>query len=222
MSNPQAVPFETTLHVRDRCLCLGFLKWVHRFARPGGVKYPLTRWNKVRNYVLGHQELGQPLDRVHEHFVVGGLFSQKHWDYLLADPIAHISEPAADAAGGPQLYLMSVAGGGMQRIPTNISGYCAAPDWNRVDPNKIAFTIRIGRGYQVAVYDFSKRASVQASRAPFDGIEPSWLPDGRHLVYTARDRNTSRLCVLDTETGKSTPLSPTNFGPTLQGSVWMP
>jgi len=128
----------------------------------------------------------------------------------------------SDAAGGPQLYLMSVAGGGMQRIPTNISGYCAEPDWNRVDPNKIAFTIRIGRGYQVAVYDFSKRASVQASRAPFDGIEPSWLPDGRHLVYTARDRNTSRLCVLDTETGKSTPLSPTNFGPTLQGSVWLP
>ena len=128
----------------------------------------------------------------------------------------------SDAAGGPQLYLMSVAGGGMQRIPTNISGYCAEPDWNRVDPNKIAFTIRIGRGYQVAVYDFAKRASTQASRAPFDGIEPSWLPDGRHLVYTARDRNTSRLCILDTETGRSTPLSPTNFGPTLQGSVWMP
>lgn len=128
----------------------------------------------------------------------------------------------SDAAGGPQLYLMSVAGGGMQRIPTNISGYCAEPDWNRVDPNKIAFTIRIGRGYQVAVYDFAKRASAQASRAPFDGIEPSWLPDGRHLVYTARDRNTSRLCILDTETGKSTPLSPTNFGPTLQGSVWLP
>ena len=128
----------------------------------------------------------------------------------------------SDAAGGPQLYLMSVAGGGMQRIPTNISGYCAEPDWNRVDPNKIAFTIRIVRGYQVAVYDFSKRASVQASRAPFDGIEPSWLPDGRHLVYTARDRNTSRLCILDTETGKSTPISPTNFGPTLQGSVWLP
>lgn len=128
----------------------------------------------------------------------------------------------SDAAGGPQLYLMSVAGGGMQRIPTNISGYCAEPDWNRVDPNKIAFTIRIGSGYQVAVYDMAKRTSVQASRAPFDGIEPSWLPDGRHLVYTARDRSTSRLCILDTETGKSTPLSPTKFGPTLQGSVWMP
>ncbi len=82
----------------DRCLCLGFLKWVHRFTRPGGVKYPLTRWNKVRNYVLGHQELGHSLDRVHEHFVGGGLFSQKHWDYLLADPIGHVDEPATKAA----------------------------------------------------------------------------------------------------------------------------
>jgi len=82
----------------DRCLCLGFLKWVHKFARPGGVKFPLKRWDKVRNYVLGHQELGHSLDRVHEHFVGGGLFSQKHWDHLVADPVARIAEPAAGAA----------------------------------------------------------------------------------------------------------------------------
>lgn len=129
----------------------------------------------------------------------------------------------SDAAGGPQLYLMSVGGGGMQRIPTNISGYCAEPDWSRANPNKIAFTIRIGSGYQVAVYDFSKRAAaVQVSHAPFDGIEPCWLGDGRHLVYTARDRRTTRICILDTETGKSTPISPTSFGATLQASVWTP
>jgi hypothetical protein len=82
----------------DRCLCLGFLKWLHKFARPGGVKYPLTRWNKVRNYVLGHQELGLPLDRVYEHFVIGGLFSERHWKYLLADPIARVAEPTAGSA----------------------------------------------------------------------------------------------------------------------------
>ncbi len=83
----------------DRCLCLGFLKWVHKFARPGGVKYPLTRWNKVRNYVLGHQELGLPLERAHEHFVGGKLMSERQWEYLLADPIGHTSEPAAQAPG---------------------------------------------------------------------------------------------------------------------------
>ena len=129
----------------------------------------------------------------------------------------------SDAAGGPQLYLMSTAGGSMRRVPTNISGYCAEPDWSRADANKIAFTIRIGRGYQIATYDFSKSGSaVQASHAPFDGVEPCWLGDGRHLVYTARDESSSRICILDTESGKSTAISPANFGPTFQANVWVP
>jgi hypothetical protein len=54
-----------------RNLCLPAFRWVHRFGRPDGVKYPLTLWNKVRNYVIGHRELGLPLDRVHRHFVEG-------------------------------------------------------------------------------------------------------------------------------------------------------
>lgn len=128
----------------------------------------------------------------------------------------------SDAAGGPQLYIIPAGGGSMQRVPTNISGYCAEPDWSRANPNKIAFTARIGRGYQIAVHDFSKGKSAQASNAPFDGVEPSWLPDGRHLVYTARDRTTSRICILDTESGASMPISPTSFGPALQASVWAP
>ena len=77
-----------------------------------------------------------------------------------------------------------------------------------------------GRNFQIAVYDFSKRESQQVSHAPFDGIEASWLGDGRHVVYTARTAYASRLCILDTVTGKSTPISPTSFGPAKQGAVW--
>jgi glycosyltransferase involved in cell wall biosynthesis len=67
-----------------KCLCLPWLGWVHRFGRPGGAKYPLTRFDKVRNYVIGHRELGLPLDRVHEHFVKSGLMKQGEWDAILA------------------------------------------------------------------------------------------------------------------------------------------
>ena len=35
-----------------KTLCLPFLKWLHRFGRPDGVKYPLTLNNKLRNYIL--------------------------------------------------------------------------------------------------------------------------------------------------------------------------
>ena len=121
---------------------------------------------------------------------------------------------------GPQLYVMSTGGGAQQRLATGYT-YVAEPDWSRTNPNKIVCTVRSG-SYQIAVYDFSRGGAEIVSKAPFDGIEPSWLPDGRHVVYTARDRNTSVLCILDTETGKSTPISPRSFGPAMQGNVWTP
>ncbi|MDB6126566.1 MAG: Periplasmic component of the Tol biopolymer transport system-like protein [Verrucomicrobia bacterium] len=119
---------------------------------------------------------------------------------------------------GPQLYVMSAGGGGVSRVTSGIS-YCAEPDWSRADPNKIAFTAKQGGRFQIAVLDLSKRTNEVVSKAPFDGVEPSWLADGRHLVYTARDRNSEVLCILDTETGKSTRISPTSFGIAMKASV---
>jgi len=51
-----------------RCLCLPWLRWVHRFGRPSGVPYPLTVEDKFRNYLIGHAELGLDLAPVFEHF----------------------------------------------------------------------------------------------------------------------------------------------------------
>jgi len=121
---------------------------------------------------------------------------------------------------GPQLYVMSAAGGAASRVTSGVSGYCAEPDWSRADPNKIAFTMRVGKNYQIGVLDLSSRVSAQASKAPFDGIEPCWLGDGRHLVYTARTAAASRICILDTVTGKSVPVSPNAFGTVMQANVW--
>jgi hypothetical protein len=83
-----------------KTLCLPFLRWLHRFGRPNGAPYPLTRYAKVRNYVLGHQELGLSLDPVHEHFVRSGLFSEADWTHLLADPEKHVAPPDAKAGCG--------------------------------------------------------------------------------------------------------------------------
>jgi glycosyltransferase involved in cell wall biosynthesis len=48
--------------------CLPFLRWMHRFDRPDGVKFPLTWENKVRNYFIGHLELGLDPKPVINHF----------------------------------------------------------------------------------------------------------------------------------------------------------
>jgi TolB protein len=118
----------------------------------------------------------------------------------------------SDAAGGPQLFTMPVSGGAPTRVATKISGYCAEPDWSAGDPNKIAFTARMGSGYQIAVYDMKAGASKVVSKAPTDAIEAAWLADGRHLICTFRAANTRSLYIVDTESGKATRLSPTAFG----------
>jgi TolB protein len=110
---------------------------------------------------------------------------------------------------GPQLYIISAAGGAPRRLSVG-HNYAAEPDWSRTNPNKIAFTVRVGGRYQIAVYDLQTGKAPVVSKADFDAIEPNWLGDGRHLIYTARDRSTSVLCILDTETGKSTRVSPTD------------
>jgi TolB protein len=122
---------------------------------------------------------------------------------------------------GPQLYVMSAAGGAPRRLAVGVSTYAAEPDWSRTDRNKIACTVRVGRQYQIAVYDFAAGAAKVVSKASFDGVEPSWLADGRHLVYTARDRSSSFLCILDTETGNSTRLGSVD-SQAMQANVWTP
>lgn len=122
---------------------------------------------------------------------------------------------------GPQLYVMPAGGGTMQRLGAGF-GYVAEPDWSTTKPNLIACTVRDGRQYQIAVFDFNKGKAEIVSKADFDGIEPSWLADGRHLVYTARTATESRICVLDTETGKSVAISPKSFGNASQAAAWTP
>ncbi|HEV2311073.1 MAG TPA: glycosyltransferase family 25 protein, partial [Acidimicrobiia bacterium] len=53
-----------------RTLCLPFLRWVHRFDRPGGTQYPNQWEDRVRNYLVGWDELGLELDEILDHFSV--------------------------------------------------------------------------------------------------------------------------------------------------------
>jgi hypothetical protein len=70
-----------------QCLCLPWLRWMHRFSNPAGVKYPLSVEDKLRNYVIGHAELGLDLGPVLRHFSA----------YLSQDRVLAI---AAQALGG--------------------------------------------------------------------------------------------------------------------------
>ena len=52
----------------NRTLCLPFLRWVHRFERPRGIRYT-NRWDdRIRNYLIGWDELGLDEADVVDHF----------------------------------------------------------------------------------------------------------------------------------------------------------
>jgi glycosyltransferase involved in cell wall biosynthesis len=51
-----------------RVLCLPFLRWVHRFQRPYGAPYNVRSWDKCRNALIGHLELGLDPRPMVDHF----------------------------------------------------------------------------------------------------------------------------------------------------------
>lgn len=117
----------------------------------------------------------------------------------------------SDAPGKPQLFEISSSGGPPRRIPTNISSYCSEPVWNPLDDSLIAFTAAVRGGFQIALYDAKTRSSKILTQGP-SSLEPAWLRDGRHLVFTQRQGGRTRLMLLDSETGKVSALHQPGFG----------
>ncbi len=118
----------------------------------------------------------------------------------------------SDTMGRPQLYRMSSRGGSMTRIKTDISRYCSEPDWNPRDSSKIIFTAIFSQGFQTVLWDFKKNKSEVLTQGKRDSVEPTWLNDGRHVVFTRRSGSVKRLMILDTVTRQERELHSTRFG----------
>jgi TolB protein len=115
--------------------------------------------------------------------------------------------------GMPHIYVMPAAGGAAQLISPFVRGqrgYYTSPDWSPTG-SRIAFHGHWNsRGtYQIMLAD-ANRPGAQIRQLTSEGAneDPSWAPDGRHLVFThAGVRGTSPgLYVIDTETGNRRPL----------------
>jgi len=101
----------------------------------------------------------------------------------------------SDRNGSPQLYKISHNGGRAQLISSRGTEN-VAPDWG---PNGlIACSSRSGGRYHIAIIN---PATGETRYLPNDGADyedPSWAPDGRHLVATRSIRYRSSLYLLDT------------------------
>ena len=118
---------------------------------------------------------------------------------------------SSDQMGGPQIYTMPSSGGQMKRIPTNISGYCSEPDWNKRFPNLIAFTTAQSGAFQIAVYDFNTKQSKVITTGGSSSL-PRWTNDGRHIIFTKTQGKSRALYIVDSITQKQTALHSKNLG----------
>jgi TolB protein len=110
----------------------------------------------------------------------------------------------SDRLGQPQIYVMTL--GGEPRLVSEYGsrGYSTSPDWSPAGP-VIAYHTRVnGRMQIVAVDADGGGARVLTDRSTNE--DPSWAPDGRHLVFASPDRDGGGLFVLDTVTGRVRPL----------------
>ena len=110
------------------------------------------------------------------------------------------------SAGRPQIYIISATGGKAQRLTSSsFSRYCTSPAWSP-DGKKIAFVAQLGGNYEICLYDIASRQTYKLTNDNSNDESPSWARNSRHLAFARTYGNSSWIMLLDSETGKVSPL----------------
>lgn len=105
--------------------------------------------------------------------------------------IAYVS----DTTGSPQIYIVDRSGGAPERLP--VRGFeNVSPDWSA--GGDLAYVSKAGGHYHVFITDPGGLRARQVSSGYADYEEPSWAPDGRHIVCKRTERHQSAIYILDT------------------------
>ncbi|MCI0456257.1 MAG: glycosyltransferase [Gemmataceae bacterium] len=84
-----------------RCLCLPWLRWSHRFVRPGQGRYTIWTRDKLHNYLVGFDEVGLDLQPVLRHFqqLLGAEEVARVTEQALGRPVPVEPEAPGNSAG---------------------------------------------------------------------------------------------------------------------------
>lgn len=131
----------------------------------------------------------------------------------------------SDDQGTPQVYQVSAGGGDATRL-TIAPSYNTEPDWSRPPEGSglnpmMAVTSRVGGKFQVGLYNPANRQVVPLVADGADNEDPSWGPNGRHLVFTKTQGNRSQLYLLDVVTREQIQLPALKQGNAIQ-PAWGP
>jgi len=105
--------------------------------------------------------------------------------------IAYVS----DTSGSPQIYIIPRSGGRSRRL-TSTGTENVAPDWGK--NGYIVYSSRIGGRYRIALANPTAKTLRVLETDWADYEDPSWAPDGRHIVCSRTASYRSSIYLLDT------------------------
>lgn len=115
-----------------------------------------------------------------------------------------------DGFGLPNICIVGAQGGPPTRVTAG--GYYTEPDWspssNAPMGNMIACVGRVGKSFQIFTFDPASPSGTfkQQTSDGADNEDPTFAPDGRHIVFSRTSGYRSQLYVLDLITGDATNL----------------
>lgn len=162
------------------------------FSVSGGTRSGLFTYNIERDCCLAHLSGGPGWDELSPSYSPRG------------DRMVFNSNRFGTAV--PQIMVMPAQGGDPQTVSPyayGSGGYYSAPSWSPTN-DLIAFHGRVRRGtYHILVADL-KDGSRRIRQLTWEGNneDPSWAPDGRHLVFVGERRWGRGLMIVDVATGR--------------------
>lgn len=203
--NPDLVMISSTGQKRRTLLKLPGLNAAPAWS-PNGQQIAMVL-SKDRNSEIYVLEKNFGLKRLTRHFNID---TSPTWSPE-GNKIAFTSDRSG--TGAPQIYIMEVKTGdkgGVKRLSFG-SGYNDDPAWSP-DGDKIAYTARVGKKFQIKVYDLKSKKSKQFTFGPGSSEQPAWSPDGRFIVYRHRENGKLQIVTKSVNGGKARQLTFTKGG----------
>jgi dipeptidyl aminopeptidase/acylaminoacyl peptidase len=119
--------------------------------------------------------------------------------------------PRKSVQAGSEIYVLDVGTREERRLSTGgqLDGAAkSTPAWSP-DGTRLAYAVRSGRDFDVAVTDVDTGETVMVTENTVDDVGPAWSPDGRRLAFSRNAGSGSVLLVADADGGSERRLQTT-------------
>jgi TolB protein len=99
-------------------------------------------------------------------------------------------------SGDAQLYMMSADGTGVEHLNCG-EAHCDRAVWSPAPMNRIAYTCGNNSGYDICLMDMTTRAVSKLTDGTGSNEQPSFAPNGRHVVFTTTRWGKLQLAMVD-------------------------